>query len=307
MIILGGSASGRLAERLSKELGFEPGRLEIKKFPDGEKYVRVREDVKGQDVAVIQSLYGPDRNENIFEYLLLVDTLRDLGARSITGVAPYLAYARQDARFYPGEAVSSSSVARLFEAAGTTSFLTIDCQVRRLGGVARVFKVPAQNLSAMPLLGRYARENLTPRNPVVIAPDEQAEDLAAAVAKELDGEHFVFHKERLRKEGATSSKVSVDAGDLELKGRDVVFADDIISTGATIAEGARACRRKGAKRIFALCTHPILAQGAIKRIKSAGVSKVIGTDTIPSPVSRVSVAPMIAKAIRLQNENSRAS
>ena len=305
MIILGGSASGPLAEKVSKELGLKPGRLEIKNFPDGEMYVRVHEDVTGQDVAVIQSLYGPNCNKNIFEYLLLVDTLRDLGARSITGVAPYLAYARQDARFYPGEAVTPSSLARMFEAAGTTSFLTFDCELHRLGGVAKVFKIPAQNLSAMPLLGQYAREHIALRNPIVIAPDAGAEDLAAAVAKELDGEHFVFQKKRVRKEGTTASKIRVDVGDLEVKGRDAVFADDIISTGATIAEGAKACRTRGAKRIFALCTHPVLGQGAIKRLRSAGVSKIIGTNTIPGPVSRVSVAPIIARAIRLQNSDSR--
>jgi len=300
LIILGGSASGPLAEKVSKELRLKPGRLEIKNFPDGEMYLRVHEDMRGQDVAVIQSLYGPNCNEKIFEYLLLVDTLRDLGARSITGVAPYLAYARQDARFYPGEAVTQSSLARLFEAAGTTSFITVDCEPHRLGGVAKVFKIPAQNLSAMPLLGQYARGHLALRNPIVIAPDAGAEDLAAAVAEELDGEHFVFQKKRVRREGSTISKITVDAGDIELKGKDLVFADDIISTGATIAEGAKACRGRGAKRIFALCSHPVLGQGAIERIRSAGVSKVIGTDTIPSSVSKVSVAPIIARAIKLQ-------
>jgi len=298
MIVLGGSSSTQLAERVAKELGVEPGRLEIRRFPDGEKYVRVHEDVEGQDVAVVQSLHrSPD--EYIFEYLLLVDTLRDLGARSITGVVPYLRYARQDARFYPGEAVSSSAVARFFESAGTTSFLTVDCHLHRLGDVSKVFKIPARNLSAMPLLGRYARENLGPRKPVVIAPDEEAEQWAATVAKELDAEHVVFHKKRVRKEGATSSKVEVEyGGDLQLKGREVVFADDIISTGATIAEAAKACRKKGARRIYALCTHPVLAEGALKRMKAAGILRVIGTDTIPSPVSKVSVAPVIAGALK---------
>src|SRR2546425_3598100 len=171
MIILGGSASEQLADRVAKEVGVEPGRREIKKFPDGETYVRIHEDVKGQDVAVIQSLYrNPD--EYVFEYLLLADTLRDLGARSITGVAPYLAYARQDARFKDGEAVSSLSLAKFFEAAGTTSFLTIDTHLHRLQDVSKVFRIPAQNLSAMPLLGRYAKDNLRPRDPVVIRPDE---------------------------------------------------------------------------------------------------------------------------------------
>jgi len=136
-------------------------------------------------------------------------------------------------------------------------------------------------------------------------PRRGAENLAAAVAKELDGEYFVFQKKRVRKEGTTTTKITVDAVEVEVKGRDAVFADDIISTGTTIAEGAKVCRNRGAKRIFALCTHPVLGQGAIKRIRSAGVSKVIGTDTIPSPVSRVSVAPIIARAIRLQNSDSR--
>ncbi len=286
-----------MAERVAKELGTEPGRLEIKRFPDGEKYLRVLDDVKGQDVAVIQSLYRtPD--DYVFEFLLLADTLRDLGARSITGVAPYLAYARQDARFYPGEAISSLSLARFFQAAGMTSFLTVDTHLHRLEDVSGVFKIPARNLSAMPLLGKYALENFHPKNPVVIGPDEEADQWAGAVAKELDADHTVFHKKRIRPSGATSSKVEVDTGDVDLKGRDAVFADDIISTGGTIAEAAKACKKKGAKRIFALCTHPVLAAGALKRIKAAGVLKVIGTDTIPSPVSKVSVAPIIANALK---------
>ncbi len=299
MIVLGGTPSVQLAERVSKELGVEPGRLEIKRFPDGEKYLRVHNNVQGQDVAVVQSLYGDLRNEHIFEYLLLVDTLRDLGARSITGIVPYLAYARQDSRFFPGEAVSIVSLARFFEAAGTTSLLTVEGHLHRLGDVSKVFKVPARNLSAMTLLGQYARENLRPRKPVVVAPDEEADPWAATVAKELDAEHIVFRKKRIRKEGTTHSRVEVDPGEANLKGRDVVFADDIVSTGGTLAEGAKACKRKGARRIFAVCTHPVLADGALKRIRAAGILKVVGTDTIPSPISKVSVAPIIARALKL--------
>src|SRR2546425_12021876 len=302
MLILGGSASQPLAEKVAKELGQEAGQLEVKRFPDGEKYLRIHDNVKAQDVVAIQSLYRtPD--ENIFELLLLTDTLRDLGARSITAVVPYLAYARQDSRFYPGEAVSSASVARLLESAGTTSFFTIDCHLHRLGDVAKVFKIPAHNLTAMHELGKYAREHFNPRNPIVIGPDEEAEQWATVVAKELDSEHVAFRKVRVRKEGMTSSKVEVDAGDVELEGRDVVFADDIISTGGTIAESARACTKKGAKRIFALCTHPVLAEGALERMKNAGVRRVIGTDTIPSNVSKVTVAPVIAEGIRKTNRN----
>jgi ribose-phosphate pyrophosphokinase len=297
MIILGGSASTSLAEKVAKELGQKPAEIEIKRFPDGEKYIRIHEDVKDKDVAIIQSLYrSPD--EYIFEYLLIADTLRDMGAASITGITPYLAYARQDSRFYPGEALTSASVARFFEAAGTTSVLTVDCHLHRLGDVSKVFKVPARNLSAMPSLGKYALENLRPHNPIVVAPDEEAEQWAGTVAKELDAEHTHFTKRRIREEGKTSSRLELDTGSAEFKGRDVVFADDIISTGGTIAGAARACKKKGAKRMFVVCTHPVLAEGAIKRVKAAGVSKIIATDTIPSPISKVSVAPVIAAALK---------
>src|SRR6266699_1034393 len=297
MIILGGSASSDLAEKVAKEVGENVGRLEIKRFPDGDKYVRILDDVKGQDVAVIQSLYHkPD--QHIFELLMIVDTLRDLQAKTITVVAPYLAYARQDSRFYPGEALSSQVIARLLEDVGTTKFLTVDCHLHRLGDVAKIFKIPAQNLSAMPLLGKYALKTIHPKKPFVIGPDEEAEQWAATVAKELDAEHTVFQKKRVRKEGATESKVEITATEVDLKGRDAVFADDIISTGDTLAKATKICKKMGARRIYALCTHPVLADGALMRVKSAGIQKVIGTDTIPSIVSQVSVAPVIAAALK---------
>jgi ribose-phosphate pyrophosphokinase len=297
MIIIGGSASTDLAGKVAKELGQKPGQIEIKRFPDGEKYIRVHEEVKGQDVALIQSLYRtPD--DYIFEYLLIADTLRDMGANRIIGVAPYLAYARQDSRFYPGEALSSAAVAKFFESVGTTSVLTVDCHLHRLGDVSKVFKVPAQNLSAMPLLGTYAREKLKPKKPIVVGPDEEADQWAGTVAKELDAEHTAFTKRRIRREGETESKLEMDTGSVELKGRDVVFADDIISTGGTIVQAARAAKKKGARRMFVLCTHPVLADAALRRVKAAGVLKVIGTDTIPSPISTVSVAPVIAAALK---------
>jgi ribose-phosphate pyrophosphokinase len=297
MIVLSGSASTDLAGKVAKELNAKHVELEIKRFPDGEKYVRVLDDVKDQDVVAVQSLYrNPD--EYIMELLLLVDALRDLGARSITGVVPYLAYARQDARFKPGEAVSSLTIAKLLETVGMTSFMTVDTHLHRLEDVSKVFRIPAYNLSAMPLLGKYAIENLDPKKPIVVGPDEEAEPWAEIVAKELDAEHTIFHKKRV-----SSTKVEIDTGDVDFKGRDVVFADDIISTGGTIAESARACLQKGARRIFALCTHPVLADGAIDRMKAAGVRRVIGTDTIPSSVSKVSVAPVVADGIRKTSRN----
>lgn len=292
MIVLGGSASSDLAWKVAKELNAKHGEVEVKKFPDGEKYVRVVDEVKGEPVVVVQSLYRtPD--EYLVELLLLVDALRDLGATTITGVVPYLAYARQDARFKPGEAISSLTVAKLLESAGMTSFLTVDTHLHRLESVSKVFHIPAHNLSSMPLLGRYALENLNAKKPVVVGPDEEAEPWAATVAKELDADHTVFRKKRV-----SSTKVEIDTGDLEMKGRDIVFADDIISTGGTIAESAKLCEKKGARMIYALCSHPILAEGAVERMTEAGVRKIVGTDSIPSPISKVSCAPVIADGIR---------
>src|SRR6266446_4891040 len=290
MMILGGSASSHLAEKVAKELGENVGRLEIKRFPDGDKYVRILDEVKGQDVAVIQSLYHKPEQHiyadlHIFELLMIVDTLRDLGAKTITVVAPYLAYARQDSRFYPGEALSSQVIARLLEDVGTTKFLTVDCHLHRLGDVAKIFKI-------------HALKAIHPKKPFVIGPDEEAEQWAATVAKELDAEHTVFQKKRVRKEGATESKVEITATEVDLKGRDEVFADDIISTGDTLAKATKICKKMGARKIYALCTHPVLADGALMRVKSAGIQKVIGTDTIPSIVSQVSVAPVIAAALK---------
>src|SRR5437867_5961836 len=243
MIVIGGSASTDLDGKVAKQLGQEPGRIEIKRFPDGEKYIRIHEEVKGQDVALIQSLYRtPD--EYVFKYLLIADTLRDMGATSITGVTPYLAYARQDSRFYPGEALSSASLAKFYQAAGTTSIITIDCHLHRLRDVSKVFKIPAQNVSAMTLLGRYARENLRPKKPIVVGPDEEAEQWAGTVAKELNAEHTAFTKRRVRKEGETKSRLEMDTGSVDVKGRDIVIADDIISTGEPSQKPQGPARKK---------------------------------------------------------------
>src|SRR5207245_4680635 len=147
------------------------------------------------------------------------DSLTDTGTPSITGVIAYLGYARQDSRFYPGEALTSASVAKLFEAAGTTSVLTVDCHLHRLGDVSKVFKVPAKNLSAMPSLGKYAREPLKPKNPIVVAPDEDAEQWAATVAKELEAEHTHSTKRRIREERQRSLTLEWQTGSVNFKGR----------------------------------------------------------------------------------------
>ncbi len=291
-IILGGSSAQVLAIKIGRLLKAPVLLPEIKRFPDGEKYVRITEDVNGKTVAVIQSFYHqPD--EFLIEYFLMVDTLKDLGAKRVLGVVPYFAYARQDERFKPGEAVSFKIVAKLIEEVGTDEIYTVDTHLHRVEQLSEIFRIPAHNLTAVPLLAQYIKKNFELTNPIVIGPDEEAEQWAKVAAKELEVEYDVLEKKRLG-----PSEVRIKTRELDIKNRDVVIVDDIISTGGTMVEAIKMLKEHGAKNIIAACTHPILVQNALTRIYQAGALAVIGTDTVPSSISFVSVAPVMAGALR---------
>jgi ribose-phosphate pyrophosphokinase len=291
-MVIGGSSSEDLASKVAEELHLRAGGLEVRRFPDGEKYLRVIDDVGGKNVAVIQSIHHtPD--ELVFEYLLLVDTLKDLGAKRVTAFIPYFAYARQDERFKPGEALSFKTVSKLMESVGTDEIYTIDMHQHRVLKSSEVFKIPSHNLSAMPLLADYAKKTGELKSPLVIGPDAEAEQWAKIAAERLGTDYDVFEKKRLG-----DANVELRPRKSSAKGRDVLVVDDIISTGGTIVEASRMLLSQGANKVVVACTHPILADGALEKIQKAGVASVFGTDTVPSPVSRVSVAPLIASEIR---------
>ncbi len=291
-IILGGSSAQVLAIKIGRLLKASVLLPEIKRFPDGEKYVRITGDVNGKTVAVIQSFYHqPD--EFLIEYFLMVDTLKDLGAKRVLGVVPYFAYARQDERFKPGEAVSFKIVTKLIEEVGTDEIYTVDTHLHRVEQLSEIFRIPAHNLTAVPLLAQYIKKNFELTNPIVIGPDEEAEQWAKVAAKQLEVEYDVLEKERLG-----PSEVRIKTRELDVKNRDIVIVDDIISTGGTMVEAIKMLKEHGAKNIIAACTHPILVQNALTKIYQAGALAVIGTDTVPSSISFVSVAPVIAEALR---------
>jgi len=291
-IILGGSSAQVLAIKIGRLLNVPVLLPEIKRFPDGEKYVRITEDVNDKTVAVIQSFYHqPD--EFLIEYFLMVNTLKDLDAKRVLGVVPYFAYARQDERFKPGEAISFRIVTKLIEEVGTDEIYTVDTHLHRVEQLTEVFRIPAHNLTAVPLLAQYIKKNFELTNPIVIGPDEEAEQWAKVAAKELEAEYDVLEKERLG-----PSEVRIKTRELDVKNRDIVIVDDIISTGGTMVEAIKMLKEHGAKNIIAACTHPILVQNALTRIYQAGALAVIGTDTVPSSISFVSVAPVIAEALR---------
>ena len=292
MIVIGGPTCESLASKVAKELGVDVGALEVRRFPDGEKYLRVLSDVKGQNVAVIQSIHHtPD--ELLFEYLLLADALKDLGAKRVTAFIPYFAYARQDERFKPGEALSFRTVSKLIESVGTDEIFTIDMHQHRVLKTSEVFKISSHNLSAMPLLADYVKKLGKLEGPLVIGPDAEAEQWAKIAADRLHTYYDVFEKKRFG-----DANVQVRPRKANANGRDVLIVDDIISTGGTIVEAAKILLSQGARRIQVACTHPILASGALEKIRAAGVSDVIGTDTVPGPISFVSVAPVIAENVR---------
>jgi len=292
LLIFGGSASEVLAIDVARNLGVAVSKLEIRRFPDGEKYLRIQQDVSGQCVAIIQSTsHHPD--EYLFEYLLIADSMRDLGAKKIIAVFPYLAYARQDERFNPGEAITIGTVAKLVESVGTNEFYTVDTHLHRISDISRIFTIPAHNLSAVPLLVEYVSKNIELENSVIIGPDEESEQWAASAARILRVDFDVLEKRRINAE-----KVEIKTRRLGVKNRDVIVVDDIISTGGTMVETIRVLKREGARRIVVGCIHPILAGNALARLYDSGADIVLGTDSIPSPVSRVSLAPVIASALR---------
>jgi ribose-phosphate pyrophosphokinase len=292
MKITVGTSSEVLGIKVARELKKNLLKTEIRRFPDGEKYVRVLEPVAGEDVAVIQSLYRtPD--EFLFEYFLIVDALMGAGAKKIIAFFPYFAYARQDERFKPGEALSLESVIKLIESAGTTEVYTIDMHLHRVPDIGKAFHVPAHNLTAIPELARYIRKNFELDDPIVLGPDEESEQWAKVAASKLNANYDILEKTRI-----SADKIVIKPRTLNVKDKEVVLIDDIISTGGTLAEVIRVIKGQGARRVIAACVHPLLVENAFTRIYEAGADYLVSTDTIPSPVGFVSVTGLIASALQ---------
>lgn len=292
MLIMAGSSCRVLGVKVARELDTRLGDIDSKRFPDGELYVRIGEEVSGQDVALLQSMYLSP-NDFLIEYLLAADALRDLGARSILGIIPYFAYARQDRRFKPGEAISCRTVADLLRLVGTSEIYTVDAHLHRIRGLSEIFKIPTRELTVVPLLSTYIRENFRLERPIVVGPDEESEQWARVTAEILGCDYDVFEKRRLG-----PREVEVTPRRSNVSGRDIVVIDDIISTGGTIVETLGVLKKLGVQKVVVACVHPLLVEQALARIYEAGACAVVGTDTVVGPASVVSVAPVIADALR---------
>lgn len=292
VIVTSGSPSKTLAWKVAQELSADYLDTEVKRFPDGETYVRFLGEVKAEEVVVVQSL-GHQPNHYLVELFLMLDALKDLKAKRVVAVLPYFAYARQDERFKPGEAISLKTVSRLIEAAGADHIFTIDSHRHRVVDQDELTTVPLDDLTAMGELAKYMAIKYEMTNPAVIGPDAEAGAWAKTAADALSVDYDALEKKRFDAE-----TVEIKPRHLNLKGRDVLIVDDIISTGNTIIKAIDVLKKNGAKDVYVACTHPLLVLNALVRIYQAGAVDVVGTDTVQSAISHVSVAPVIAKAVK---------
>jgi len=286
LMIIGGSSSQKLAANIAHEMGDVLCPLESRKFPDGERYVRIKGEVE-EGVVVVQST-GYPQDENLMELFLILKTIRDMGISNICTVIPYFGYGRQEKSFNYGEAVSADVVCQLIEFAGASSIYSINLHEQ---SICDLFKIPAYNLSAMPAIANYVKDNV--EDPVIIAPDKGALGFAQEVASLLNCQCDHLEKIRLSPE-----KVETKPKNLDIEGRDAVIIDDIISTGGTIVNACSILKEHQASRIVVSCVHPVLVGDALLKIFAAGADDVVGTDTLKSEVSNVSVASLVADALK---------
>jgi ribose-phosphate pyrophosphokinase len=283
MFVVGGSASQQLSMELAKSLKGRLAKVETKRFPDDECYVRIDEDLDGEEVFLVQTTW-PDKN--IVELFLLQDAIKEFDVSSLTTVVPYFGYARQDKQFKPGEPISARALAKLIQLK-TDEFMTVDVHAPSV--IDWFEDVSAKNVPGYPAVGRFLKGKGIQ---LVLSPDEGRADNAKRVADVVGCEADFLVKERL--DGET---IHITPKSLAVKGKKVAIVDDIISTGGTIAKAAESLKEQGASRILAVCTHGVFAGEALKKLRAV-CDEICSTDTIENPTTCISVASEIARVAK---------
>lgn len=301
--VFAGNSNPALAREICDRLGIRLGEATVSSFSDGEIRVRIDENVRGADVFLIQSFCAPI-NTTIMELLIMADALKRSSASRITAVIPYFGYARQDRKDQPRVPITAKLMADLITTAGANRVLTMDLHAGQIQGF---FNIPVDHLYATPVLLDYIH-GMAGADPVVVSPDAGGVERARAFAKRLQASLAIIDK---RREGPNQAQVMNIIGDVE--GRNALLLDDMIDTAGTIVQGAQACADKGARSVWAACTHPVLSGPALERLQQSCLREVVVTNTIPlngketqCPKLRVlSVAPLLGEAIsRIHDEES---
>ena len=305
MKLFSGNANPALACAIGTYLDLPISAATVSSFSDGEIRVRVEENVRGADVFLIQSCCAPV-NDSIMEMLILIDALKRSSANRITAVIPYFGYARQDRKDQPRVPISAKLVADLITTAGADRVLTMDLHASQIQGF---FDIPVDNLYALPVLLDYITKRKI-EDLVVVSPDAGGVERARAFAKRLQANLAIIDK---RREGPNQAQVMNIIGDVQ--GKSALLLDDMIDTAGTIVQGAQACLDKGAREVWAGCSHGVLSGPALERLQQSGLTEVVVTDSIPlrgkelkcPKLKLLSVAPLFGEAIRRIHEDESVS
>jgi ribose-phosphate pyrophosphokinase len=304
LMVFAGNANAKLAVDVAKALKVKLGRAQVGRFSDGEVSVEIEEHVRGHDVFVLQSTCAPT-NDNLMELMVIVDALKRASAGRITAAIPYFGYARQDRR--PRSArvpIAAKLVANMLIASGIDRVLTMDLHAEQIQGF---FDIPVDNIYALPILMEDIKlEDY--ENPMVVAPDHGGVIRARSLAKRLECDMAIIDKRRPK---ANVAEVMNIIGDVD--GRTCVIMDDMVDTAGTLCKAATALKQKGARKVVAYCTHPVLSDPAVERINVSDLDALVVTDTIPlranasaSPrIRQLSIAPLLAETMRrISNDDS---
>jgi len=304
MKLLSGTGNLELSKKIAQNLKLKLVNSNIKRFADGEIYVEINENIRGNSIFVIQSISTP-ANDNLMELLICIDALRRSSAKNITAVIPYFGYARQDRKVVPRTAISAKLVSNLITNAGAHRIVTVDLHAGQIQGF---FDIPVDNLFSTPIFSKHIKKYISNKNIICVAPDVGGVERARALGQKLNVGLAIVDK---RRPAPGKSQVMNIIGNV--KGKNCLLVDDIIDSGGTIVNVAKALKEKGAKDVYVYVTHGVLSGNAVEQINNSKIKKLILTDTIDnsnkikksSKIVVLSISNLMAEAIkRISNSTS---
>lgn len=300
MKIFSGTANEPLARAICKSINTPLGKITVKPFPDGETFVRIEENVRGEDIYVIQPT-SPPTNHNLMELFIIIDALRRASAKRITAVMPFYGYARQDRKDQPRVPITAKLVANLLVASGVNRILAMDLHAQQIQGF---FDIPVDHLYAAPVMYEYLKKKKL-KDLVVVSPDAGGIKMAHAYSQTLNADLAIVAK---RRKSATEVESVAVIGEIE--GKNVLLVDDLTETAGTLTAAATVLKKKGAKQVLACVSHALLSDIAIERLRQSEIDELITTDTVQRPaiegvkITTLSVAGLLGEAIKRIHDNA---